>query len=212
LTLLQKIEGRKVLYERYFKRIFDFVASLCAIVVLSPMFIVIAVLIKKEDGGKVFFRQVRVGQNGKLFRIYKFRTMVENAEKMGAKVTKGDDPRITKIGRILRKYKVDELPQLVNVLKGEMSLVGPRPEVPEYVNAYKKDYKRILKVKPGITDFAALEYIDEERLLKDTENPEKIYLEKILPEKIKYYKKYIQEISFLTDLKLILRTILRIVR
>jgi lipopolysaccharide/colanic/teichoic acid biosynthesis glycosyltransferase len=131
---------------------------------------------------------------------------------MGSQVTKGDDPRITKIGKVLRKYKVDELPQLVNVLKGEMSFVGPRPEVPKYVNAYKKDYEKILKVKPGITDFATLEYIDEERLLKDAEDPEKVYLEKILPEKIKYYEKYIQEISFLTDLKLILKTILRIVK
>jgi len=138
--------------------------------------------------------------------------MVENAEKMGARVTRGDDPRVTKIGKVLRKYKIDELPQLVNVLKGEMSLVGPRPEVPEYVNAYKKDYEKILKVKPGVTDFAALEYIDEEGLLKDTEDPEKVYLEKILPEKMKYYEKYIREISFLTDLKLILKTILRIVR
>ena len=199
-------------YKRYFKRIFDFVASLWGLIVLSPMFIVIAILIKKEDGGRVFFRQTRVGQNSKLFRIYKFRTMVENAEKMGSQVTKGDDPRVTKIGKVLRKYKVDELPQLVNVLKGEMSFVGPRPEVPEYVNAYKKDYEKILKVKPGITDFAALEYIDEERLLKDTEDPEKVYLEKILPKKIKCYEKYIREISFLTDLKLILKTILRIVK
>ena len=201
-----------MLYERYFKRIFDFVTSLCGLIVLSPMFIVVAVLIKKEDGGRVFFRQTRVGQNGKLFKIYKFRTMVENAEKMGARVTRGDDPRVTKIGKVLRKYKIDELPQLVNVLKGEMSLVGPRPEVPEYVNAYKKDYEKILKVKPGVTDFAALEYIDEEGLLKDTEDPEKVYLEKILPEKMKYYEKYIREMSFLTDLKLILKTILRIVR
>jgi lipopolysaccharide/colanic/teichoic acid biosynthesis glycosyltransferase len=201
-----------MLYARYFKRIFDFVTSLCGLIVLSPMFIVVAVLIKKEDGGRVFFRQTRVGQNGKLFKIYKFRTMVENAEKMGARVTRGDDPRVTKIGKVLRKYKIDELPQLVNVLKGEMSLVGPRPEVPEYVNAYKKDYEKILKVKPGVTDFAALEYIDEEGLLKDTEDPEKVYLEKILPEKMKYYEKYIREISFLTDLKLILKTILRIVR
>ncbi len=201
-----------MLYERYFKRIFDFITSLCGLVVLSPIFIVTAILIKKEDGGRVFFRQTRVGQNGRLFRIYKFRTMVENAEKLGAQVTKENDPRVTKIGKVLRKYKIDELPQLINVLKGEMSLVGPRPEVPKYVNAYKKDYERILKVMPGITDFAALEYIDEEKLLRDAEDPEKVYLEKILPEKMKYYEKYIREINFLTDLRLILRTILRVVR
>ena len=196
-----------MLYERYFKRIFDFVASFCGLIALSPMFFVIAILIKREDGGRVFFRQTRVGQNGKLFKIYKFRTMVENAEKMGSQVTKGDDPRITRIGKILRKYKLDEFPQLINVIKGEMSLVGPRPEVPKYVKFFEEDYKEILKVKPGITDYASLEYKDENELLKEADDPEKVYLEKILPEKIKYYKRYLKEIGFFTDLKLILRTI-----
>ena len=200
------------MYKNFLKRLIDFILSLVGLIILLPVFIVIAILIKKEDGGSIFFRQTRVGQNGKIFKIYKFRTMVENAEKLGAQITKGDDPRITKIGRILRKYKLDELLQLINVLKGEMSLVGPRPEVPKYVNAYKEKYKEILKVKPGITDFAALEYIDEERLLKGAKDPEKIYIEKILPEKIKYYEKYIKQMSFLTDLKIILKTILRIVR
>ncbi|NPA51580.1 MAG: sugar transferase [Aquificae bacterium] len=200
------------MYQKYIKRILDFVLSLIGLIILLPVFVIVAVLIKKEDGGAVFFRQERVGQNGKLFKIYKFRTMVENAEKLGAQVTKGDDPRITKIGKILRKYKIDELPQLINVLKGEMSLVGPRPEVPKYVKAYPKDYAEILKVKPGITDYASLEYIDEEKLLKGAENPEEVYIKQILPEKIKFYKKYLKEISFTTDLKLILRTILRIVR
>lgn len=200
------------MYKNFLKRLIDFILSLVGLIILLPVFIVIAILIKKEDGGSIFFRQTRVGQNGKIFKIYKFRTMVENAEKLGAQITKGDDPRITKIGKILRKYKLDELLQLINVLKGEMSLVGPRPEVPKYVNAYKEKYKEILKVKPGITDFAALEYIDEERLLKGAKDPEKIYIEKILPEKIKYYEKYIKQMSFLTDLKIILKTILRIVR
>lgn len=199
-----------MLYEKYFKRIFDFITSLCGLVVLSPMFIVVAVLIKKEDGGSVFFRQIRVGQNGKLFKIYKFRTMVENAERLGAQVTKGDDPRITKIGKVLRKYKLDEFPQLINVLKGEMSLVGPRPEVPKYVRFFEEDYREILKVKPGITDYASLEYKDENELLKGSDDPERVYLEKILPKKIEYYKKYLKEISFFTDLKLILRTIMEI--
>ncbi|SMP14005.1 Sugar transferase involved in LPS biosynthesis (colanic, teichoic acid) [Desulfurobacterium pacificum] len=199
-----------MLYEKYFKRAFDFIASLCGLIILFPMFIVIAVLIKIEDGGRVFFRQTRVGQNGKLFKIYKFRTMVENAEKMGAQVTKGDDPRITKIGKILRKYKLDEFPQLINVVKGEMSLVGPRPEVPKYVKFFEEDYKEILRVKPGITDYASLEYKDENELLRGVDDPERVYLEKILPEKIKYYKRYLKEISFLTDLKLILKTIMEI--
>ncbi len=197
-------------YRRYIKRFIDIILSLSGLILLFPFFLLIAVLIKKEDGGSVFFRQVRVGQNGKPFKIYKFRTMVENAERLGAKVTKEDDPRITEIGKFLRKYKIDELPQLINVLKGEMSLVGPRPEVPKYVEMFKKDYEEILKVKPGITDYASLEYKDENKLLKGVENPEEIYIKEILPVKIKYYKRYIKDISFLTDIKLIIKTIMGI--
>ena len=199
-------------YRKYFKRFFDFTASLFGLALLFPIFFVIAILIKVSDGGKVFFRQTRVGQNGKLFKIYKFRTMVEGAERMGAQVTKEDDPRITKIGRFLRKYKLDELPQLINVLKGEMSLVGPRPEVPKYIKFFEEDYKKILRLKPGITDFASLEYKDENALLKGAEDPEKVYLKEILPKKIEYYKKYAKEISFATDLKLILKTLMEIFR
>jgi lipopolysaccharide/colanic/teichoic acid biosynthesis glycosyltransferase len=200
-----------MLYRKYIKRLIDFSLSLVGLLLLFPVFIIIAILIKLEDGGSIFFRQVRVGQHGKLFKIYKFRTMVENAERLGIQVTKEDDPRITKIGKILRKYKLDELPQLINVLKGEMSLVGPRPEVPKYVNIYKEEYKEILKIKPGITDFAAIEFINEEKLLKGSKNPEKIYLEQILPKKMEFYKKYIHEISILTDLKILLKTILKII-
>jgi len=200
------------MYQKYIKRVLDFVLSLIGLIILLPVFVVIAFFIKKEDGGTVFFRQTRVGQYGRPFRIYKFRTMVENAEKMGAQITTGGDPRVTKVGRFLRKYKLDELPQLINVLKGEMSLVGPRPEVPKYVEIYKDEYEEILQVKPGITDFASLEYIDEEKLLKDGENPEEVYINKVLPEKIKYYKKYINRIGFRTDMGLILKTLLRIIR
>ena len=200
------------LYVRYFKRVFDAIAAGLGLLFLFPVFIVIAVLIKIEDGGSVFFRQERVGQNWKTFRIYKFRTMVENAEKLGAQVTTGDDPRITRIGRFLRKYKLDELPQLINVVKGEMSLVGPRPEVPRYAKLFKQDYDEILKVKPGITDFASIEYKDENELLRGVSDPEKVYVNKILPEKIRYYKKYIEKISFLTDFALIIRTLWRIVK
>lgn len=201
-----------MIYRKYLKRIFDFVASFLGLIVLSPLFLVIAILIKLDDGGSVFFRQTRVGQYGKLFKIYKFRTMVENAEKLGAQVTKGDDPRITRVGKFLRKYKLDELPQLINVLKGEMSLVGPRPEVPKFVKLFEEDYKEILQVKPGITDYASLEFKDENELLKGVENPEEVYIKEILPKKIKFYKKYLKEISFTTDLKLILKTIWGIVR
>ena len=196
-----------MIYRKYLKRVFDFTASLLGLIVLSPLFLVIAILIKLDDGGSVFFRQTRVGQYGKPFKIYKFRTMVENAEKLGAQVTKGDDPRITRVGKFLRKYKLDELPQLINVLKGEMSLVGPRPEVPKFVKLFEKDYKEILKVKPGITDYASLEFKDENELLKGAENPEEVYIKEILPKKLEYYKKYLKDISFTTDLKLILETI-----
>ncbi len=196
-----------MIYRKYLKRVFDFIASLLGLIVLSPLFLVVAILIKLDDGGSVFFRQTRVGQYGKPFKIYKFRTMVENAEKLGAQITKGDDPRITKVGRFLRKYKLDELPQLINVLKGEMSLVGPRPEVPKFVKLFEEDYKEILQVKPGITDYASLEFKDENELLKGAENPEEIYIREILPKKIEYYKRYLKEISFTTDLKLIFKTI-----
>ena len=196
-----------MVYRKYLKRVFDFIASLLGLIVLSPLFLVIAILIKLDDGGSIFFRQTRVGQYGKLFKIYKFRTMVENAEKLGAQVTKGDDPRITRVGRFLRKYKLDELPQLINVLKGEMSLVGPRPEVPKFVKLFEEDYKEILQVKPGITDYASLEFKDENELLKGAENPEEVYIREILPKKIEYYKRYLKEISFTTDLKLIFKTI-----
>ena len=201
-----------MIYRKYLKRIFDFTASLLGLIVLSPLFLVIAILIKLDDGGSIFFRQTRVGQYGKPFKIYKFRTMVENAEKLGAQVTKGDDPRITKVGRFLRKYKLDELPQLINVLKGEMSLVGPRPEVPKFVKLFEEDYKEILQVKPGITDYASLEFKDENELLKGAENSEEIYIREILPKKIEYDKRYLKEISFTTDLKLILKTIVGILR
>ncbi len=200
------------MYQKFIKRLLDFSLSFIGLIFLIPVFLIIAFLVKKEDGGSVFFRQTRVGQNGKLFKIYKFRTMVEDAEKLGALVTREKDPRITKIGKLLRKYKLDELPQLINVLKGEMSLVGPRPEVPKYVKLYKEKYEKILKVKPGITDFAAVEFIDEEKILNDVENPEEVYLKEILPIKIKYYEKYIREVGFLTDIKLIFKTIFRIFR
>ena len=201
-----------MIYRKYLKRVFDFIASLLGLIVLSPLFLVVAILIKLDDGGSVFFRQTRVGQYGKHFKIYKFRTMVENAEKLGVQVTKGDDPRITRVGRFLRKYKLDELPQLINVLKGEMSLVGPRPEVQKFVKLFEEDYKEILQVKPGITDYASLEFKDENELLKGAENPEEIYIREILPKKIEYYKRYLKEISFTTDLKLILKTIVGILR
>jgi lipopolysaccharide/colanic/teichoic acid biosynthesis glycosyltransferase len=194
------------------KRLFDIVCSSAGLFLLSPFFVAVAILIKRDSSGPVFFRQTRMGQFGKPFRIYKFRTMCLDAEKKGAQVSTGDDPRITGIGKFLRKYKIDELPQLFNVVSGEMSLVGPRPEVPRYVDAFKEDYEEILTVKPGITDYASLEFKNENELLKAAEDPEKKYIDDILPVKIEYYKKYLREQSLSTDIKLIFLTLAGIIR
>jgi len=193
------------------KRVFDISFSMIGLIILSPLLLIIAYLIKKEDGGPVFYRGVRVGQFGKPFRIFKFRTMVVNADKIGGPSTADDDPRITKIGKILRKYKIDELPQLINVLKGEMSIVGPRPEVPFYVNMFTEEEKRILDVKPGITDWASLWDCDEGAILAGSPDPEKTYMEKIRPIKIKLQLRYVDNHSFFTDLKIIFLTILTII-
>ncbi len=190
----------------------DLIGSIIGLVILFPIFLTIIILIKIDSKGSVFFSQYRLGKDGKIFKIYKFRTMVQNAEKIGPYVSKKDDHRITKIGKFLRRYKLDEIPQLLNVLKGEMSLVGPRPEVQKYVEAYKEDYKKILSVKPGITDFASLEFKNENEILNNLENIEDRYLNEILPIKIKYYHKYISEKNILIDIKLIFRTLFEIIK
>jgi lipopolysaccharide/colanic/teichoic acid biosynthesis glycosyltransferase len=194
-------------YTKYGKRIFDFIASLIGLILLSPFLVIIGILVKISDKGPVFYRSKRVGQNFKPFYLLKFRTMVVNAEELGPSVTKGGDQRITKIGRFLRKTKLDELPQLWNVVKGELSLVGPRPEVEKYIFFYKDDYKEILKIRPGITDYAAIKFRNEEEILAKFEDVEKAYIENVLPEKIKLYKTYLNEIGFLTDLKVIFKTL-----
>jgi lipopolysaccharide/colanic/teichoic acid biosynthesis glycosyltransferase len=172
----------------------------------------IAILIKKEDGGPVFYRGSRVGRFGKLFRIFKFRTMVVNAEKHGGPSTADDDPRITKIGKFVRKFKIDELPQLINVLKGEMSFVGPRPEVQVYVDMFTEEEKAILSVRPGITDWASIWNPNEGAVLAGSPDPEKTYMEKIRPEKIRLQLKYVRERSFWNDLKIIAQTIVAIIK
>jgi lipopolysaccharide/colanic/teichoic acid biosynthesis glycosyltransferase len=188
------------------KRIFDFTCSLLGLFFLSPAFLVIAIYIKLDSAGPVFFRQERVGYLGKTFRILKFRTMRGDAS--GLPLTVGDDIRITKFGRFLRKFKLDELPQLINVLKGDMSIVGPRPEVPKYVAYYPEDIKKIvLSVPPGITDSAAIEFKNESYILEGSKNVEKDYIEKILPVKLKYYQEYISSLSLSSDIMLIIKTI-----
>lgn len=199
------------LYRLYIKRIFDILAAGVGLVILAPLIAVIALIIRVYDGSPVFFLQKRVGQHFKPFKLIKFRTMVVGAAAQGAAVTKGEDRRITKVGKFLRHYKLDELPQLFNVLKGDMSLVGPRPEMQRYVDAFRDDYRLILSIKPGITDFATLEYRDEETILNKYDDVERGYLQEVLPAKIALYKRYIQEMSFLTDIKIILKTLWRIV-
>ena len=189
------------------KRLFDLVVSIMGLVVLSPVLCFIALWIRHLDRGPVFYRGERVGINGKPFRIYKFRTMVVDAEKLGVFSTSNDDERVTGIGRFLRRYKLDELPQLINVLKGEMSFVGPRPEVRKFTDLYTNDEKVILTVRPGITDWASLWNSDEGAILKGSADPDKDYLEKIRPEKIRLQLKYVRERSFWIDLKIIFLTL-----
>jgi len=194
------------------KRAFDMVTAGTGLVLLSPLLIVVAVLVRLTSPGPALFRQERIGRKFRPFYIYKFRTMVENAAEQGEPITFGEDLRITSLGRFLRKAKIDELPQLINVLKGEMSLVGPRPEVRRYVELFRRDYERILEVRPGITDLASIEYRDESLLLGQAENPEEEYVRRVLPEKIRLAKQYIERSSLLLDLTIIGKTLLILLR
>jgi len=189
------------------KHLFDTLAAALAIISMCPFLALCALLIKQEDKGSIFYRGERIGLNGKLFRIYKFRTMVMDAEKFGASSTSEDDARITKIGSFLRKYKLDEIPQLINVLKGEMSIVGPRPQVSWAVELYSAEEKRLLTVRPGITDYASIRFRNESDILKGSADPDRDYLEKIAPEKLRLALKYIDTMSLWTDLKIIFGTL-----
>ena len=193
------------------KRIFDIILSLFGLIILLPFMLIIAIFIKLDSKGPVFFKQLRVTKNRREFKIFKYRTMRVGSDKY-SQITVGKDDRITKIGSFLRKYKLDEIPQLINVLIGDMSLVGPRPEVPKYVALYTDEQKEILKVRAGITDYASIEFSDENDLLASEEDPEKAYIEKVMPKKIELNKKYISEISILTDIKIILLTIKKILK
>ena len=193
------------------KRIFDIISSLFGLILLSPFMIIIAILIKLDSKGPVFFKQVRVTKNGREFKIFKYRTMKIGSDKY-SQITVGKDSRITKVGDFLRKYKLDEIPQLINVLIGDMSLVGPRPEVPKYVALYTEEQREILKVRAGITDYASIEFSNENDILANETDPEKAYIEKIMPRKIELNKKYLSEISVMTDIKIILLTIKKILK
>ena len=189
------------------KRAFDLFFSVVGLLVLSPVFALLAVAVKLSDGGPVFYRQQRVGQGGRLFAILKFRSMVVNAEKLGLSVTKEGDPRITRVGRFMRKTKLDELPQLWNVLRGDMSFVGPRPEVPRYVAHYTTEQRRVLALKPGITDLATLEFRNEEELLRTAADTEKFYMEYCIPRKIELNLAYARQATVWKDVKIILKTV-----
>lgn len=206
-----KIVRRKLL-TRFFKRTFDIIISALSLLLLLPIFVIIAIAIKCSSKGDVYFRQERVGKGGKPFKIFKFRTMVSDAENKGLQITVGADARITKVGKFLRKTKIDELPQLINVLVGSMSLVGPRPEVPKYVNMYDDVQRNVLLVRPGITELASIVYRNENELLAKSDNPEETYINEIMPEKIRLNLEYIKKMNVFYDLILIIKTVGAILR
>lgn len=192
------------------KRLFDICASLTGLVLLFPLLFFIGLSVRLDSPGTIFYRQQRIGKNGRLFRIFKFRTMRPDSDSKGLLTVGGRDPRVTRSGYLLRKYKLDELPQLLNVLLGDMSLVGPRPEVKKYVDLYSPEQRLVLNVRPGITDYASLEYFKENDLLANSNDPEATYINEIMPAKLKLNARYIQEKGFLTDLKVIGKTFLKI--
>jgi lipopolysaccharide/colanic/teichoic acid biosynthesis glycosyltransferase len=192
------------------KRTFDFVAALLGLVLLSPLLLLVALLIKLDSPGPALFRQERIGKWFHPFRIYKFRTMTHDAPRRGGPITFGADPRITRLGRVLRKTKIDELPQLINVLRGEMSFVGPRPEVRTYVELFRADYEEILQVVPGITDLASVQYRHEAEVLGRFDDPEAAYVSHVLPEKLMLAKEYVRRSSLLFDITLIFKTFLKL--
>lgn len=194
------------------KRCFDIAVSLIAIVILLPLLLLIALWIKADSRGNVLYRQIRVGKGGIDFGILKFRTMRPDSDSKGLLTVGGHDPRITKAGYILRKYKLDELPQLFNVLAGQMSLVGPRPEVRKYVSRYSAEQLKVLNVKPGITDYASIHYSNENEILAQSADPEQTYVQEIMPHKLALNLKYIQEAGIITDLKIIADTVTKIFR
>ena len=194
------------------KRAMDVLLSAAGLALLSPVLLACATAIKLDSPGPALYRQVRVGRGGREFRIFKLRTMTDGADGRGMQITVGGDARITRVGAVLRKYKLDELAQLLNVLRGEMSFVGPRPEVPRYVELYTPYQWQVLLVRPGITDYASIAYRNENDMLEGVDDPERLYIEEIMPAKIELNMKYLREISPLADIRLILKTVVAVVR
>lgn len=193
------------------KRLLDIVASALGLIVLSPLFAVLSVWIKMDSRGPIFYRQIRVGKNNKDFRLFKFRSMRPDSDKLGLITIGGHDPRVTRSGFYIRKYKLDEFPQLINVFKGDMSLVGPRPEVRKYVDIYSQEQMKILAVRPGITSLASIRYRNENDILAAADDPEKCYIEQIMPDKIAIDLEYIEKANLREDLKLIILTFKEII-
>jgi len=192
------------------KRLFDILASSLGLLLLGPLFLCLAIAVKVDSSGPVFYRQIRIGRNQRSFSLFKFRSMAIGSDAKGLLTVGGRDSRITRVGYFIRKYKLDELPQLINVFKGDMSLVGPRPEVPRYVAMYSADQLRVLSVRPGITDYASLKYFSENEMLAASANPEKTYIEEIMPAKLKINLEYVDNRSIFTDIKIVLLTLAKI--
>lgn len=191
------------------KRIFDCTAAVVALVVFSPLLLVLSVWILLDSPGGVFYKQIRVGKNQKEFYLLKFRSMRTNADKSG-QLTIGNDARVTRVGRFIRKFKFDEIPQLINIIKGEMSVVGPRPEVPKYVTMYSEEQLKVLDVLPGLTDYASIEYLNEQEVLGAADDPERVYIQEVMPAKLKLNLKYIEERNFWLDIQLVFKTLFKI--
>ena len=208
-TYYEKLQKRKA--SIIVKRIFDFTVALIAIIILSPLYLILAISIKLDSKGPVFYRQERVTTYGKIFRIFKFRTMVVNADKIGTLVTVNHDPRITRVGAFLRKFRLDETPQLINILTGDMSFVGTRPEVQKYVDRYTDEMNATLLLPAGVTSLASIFYKDEDKLLSAAENADDTYVEEVLPGKMAYNLAYIEKFSFFYDIKLMIMTVLAVV-
>lgn len=193
------------------KRLFDIIVSLLVMIIFFPFGLIISLFILSEGKGEVFYLQERIGKNEKPFKLFKFRTMRKNADKLGKLTVGMKDPRITKIGYFLRKYKLDEFPQFINVLIGNMSLVGPRPEVKEYTDLYDAEQKKVLMVKPGITDYASIEFFDENKLLGESDDPKSTYINEIMPAKIELNQKYIKDPNVIHDIKIFWLTVKKVV-
>lgn len=193
------------------KRLFDIVGSVVGLAVLTPLFVGLAIWIKKESKGPIFYKQKRVGRNGKEFQLFKFRSMKTGSDKLGLLTIGGSDPRITRAGNFIRKFKLDEFPQLINVIIGNMSIVGPRPEVAKYVNLYNEEQLKVLKVKPGITDWASIKFRNENELLAKAEKPEEFYISEVMPAKLALSLQYIEKHNLITDLRIIWLTLKNIV-